>query len=438
MSPEPVPSSTAPSNTKPKPVEGTTTTTIEESLALAKRAFALKKYEQAVDHYATALELMTDKYGEESPEIAEVYFAYGKALLENAITQSSVLGKEQTEGAIPTESGSSSGAFLSFSGDAEESEDEGEDVPVDLFGNAAKAEEAEGHEDEEEGEEVEPEDDFNAAWEVLDLARAIFEKQQEESDEMKLRLAETYITLGDVSLETEKFEQAITDYSTGLDLKLSLLPQSSRQIAEAHYKLSIVLDLSSGRLSEAIEHAEKALDSVEARLAELRNGLSGQMAVAAVAVAEPESEPEPSASSNSKGKGKATGPRLLGDDAIQSLSKSQMESEVKELEGLKEDLGLKVEELKTVPNEPGESAPALVAKALDAELNVASSSVTATVTSMQVQVNDLTAIVKKKKKAPEVPVDGEVIPSGTGKRKAGEEAPSSPSEKKARLGEAQS
>ena len=33
-------------------------TTIEETLALAKRAFALKKYEEAVDRYATALELM--------------------------------------------------------------------------------------------------------------------------------------------------------------------------------------------------------------------------------------------------------------------------------------------------------------------------------------------------------------------------------------------
>ena len=38
------------------PVAGTTT--VDEALDHAKRAFALKKYEQAVDHYATALELM--------------------------------------------------------------------------------------------------------------------------------------------------------------------------------------------------------------------------------------------------------------------------------------------------------------------------------------------------------------------------------------------
>ena len=56
--------------------------------------------------------------------------------------------------------------------------------------------------EEEEDDEAEPEDDYNAAWEVLDLARAIYEKQQDESDEVKLKLADVFITLGDVSLET--------------------------------------------------------------------------------------------------------------------------------------------------------------------------------------------------------------------------------------------
>lgn len=62
--------------------------------------------------------------------------------------------------------------------------------------------EADGEEEEDDEEDAEPEDDFNAAWEVLDLARAIFDKQKDEDDEVKLKLAETYITLGDVSLET--------------------------------------------------------------------------------------------------------------------------------------------------------------------------------------------------------------------------------------------
>lgn len=37
---------------------GSQEVSIETAVEQAKRAFALKKYEQAVDHYATALELM--------------------------------------------------------------------------------------------------------------------------------------------------------------------------------------------------------------------------------------------------------------------------------------------------------------------------------------------------------------------------------------------
>lgn len=40
----------------------------------------------------------TVKYGEDGPEMADVYLAYGKALLENAIQQAGVLGKEQKPG----------------------------------------------------------------------------------------------------------------------------------------------------------------------------------------------------------------------------------------------------------------------------------------------------------------------------------------------------
>lgn len=115
-------------------------------------------------------------------------------------------------------------------------------------------------------------------------------------------------------------------------LKTELLPLSSRQIAEAHYKLSIVLDLTSGRLGDSITHAERALDSVEARLAELRDALSGQGLV----------KPDASENKDAKGKGKATGPSLLGDDAISLMSKGQMEAEVKDLQELREDLALKV------------------------------------------------------------------------------------------------
>jgi HAT1-interacting factor 1 len=128
----------------------------------------------------------------------------------------------------------------------------------------------------------------------------------------------------------EKFDQAITDYEAGLVLKGELLPISSRQIAEAHYKLSMVLDLTSGRLADAIIHAERALESVQARLAELREGLNGEL------------KPLEEVKKDLKGKGKWTGARLVRDDLVQQMTKIQIENEIKELDDLKEDLALKV------------------------------------------------------------------------------------------------
>ena len=114
---------------------------------------------------------------------------------------------------------------MSFSGDAEEEED----PAVDLFAEASKPD-AEGGEEAGDGDgdgdgedEAEPEDDFNAAWEVLDLARAIYEKQMDGDDEMRLKAADTFIMLGDVSLETGASYLLQLHTSRTLKLSMSLL-----------------------------------------------------------------------------------------------------------------------------------------------------------------------------------------------------------------------
>ncbi|KAK7056262.1 hypothetical protein VNI00_002815 [Paramarasmius palmivorus] len=407
----------------------------------AKRAFALKKYDQAVEYYARALEVVTLELGEDAPQVADLYFSYGKALLENAIAQNSVLGKEQQkedgdedeDKACPitdtlkaaSASKSTSGPILSFSGDAEDAPEE-PDPAVDLFAQATAdvdAAEAAAAENDEEDDEAEPEDDFNAAWEVLEMARSIYSKQKDASQgdqELSLKLADTYIALGDVSLETdlldmlsnqrlppEKFDQAITDYESALTLKEEILPVFSRQIAEAHYKLCIVLDLTSGRLADAIAHAEKALQSIESRLGELERAKSS-----------PTEQRDPKA--DKKGKGKA--PAVLKDESIQNMTPAQVEGEIKELSELKDDLAVKVEELKTSPNDSvQESAPALAAKALDKELNASATSSS----SGPVVVNDLTKVVRKKKNP--------ATEAESNKRKAEDDGEGSGSEKKPKL-----
>lgn len=380
----------------------------------AKRAFALQKFEEAVELYANALEKITKDVAEDSPEIADLYFSYGKALLENAISQNSVIGKEESGEACgkeaPDLSKSDTGPFLSFSGDAEDEEYES----VDEFGQPVR-EDANGDADEGEDEDsAEPEDDFNAAWEVLDLARTIYSKQDGDSEEVKLKLADTYIMLGDVSLETEKFSLAIRDYEAALALKTQIFSISSRHIAEAHYKLSIVLDLTSGRLSDSIFHAEKALESLESRLAELRERLN-QLHQGEVKNGLEDKDKEPK------------GSRVVLDNVVQNMSKSLLEAEIAELTGLKDDVALKVEELKTSPNNiPSTTAPALAAQELDSELNAAPSA------SAPATVNDLTMLVVRKKKAPSETGGNNGL---TAKRKAEPDGESS-ADKKAKLEEA--
>ncbi|KAG9050415.1 hypothetical protein FS837_005488 [Tulasnella sp. UAMH 9824] len=430
--------------------------TIESEIELAKRAFALRKFEESVEHYATALELFTEKHGDGAPESADLLFLYGKALLENAISQAGVVGKEETEGALKgnkqDEAGPSSSKtgkkVISFSGDAED-----EDEAVDLLGNAQNADDGDDDQEDGDGEgeddEDEPEDDFNAAWEVLDLARALYAKA--DGQEAQLKLADTYMCLGDVSLETEKFDQAISDYSSGLTLKEKLLPFHSRQVAEAHYRLSLAMDLTPGKLSGAVGHAQKALKSVDERLAILKAKLADAPSDQDTAM-----EDGSGASATGKGKAKATG--MIGNianDTIEGLTKSQLEGQIKEFEELRGDLAAKVEDLKTAPEQPvGEngrvtSVTEAANKALDEALNPGYSLAGPSNT-----VNDLSGMVKKKKKAPgaensenpsandtgtSTPATLDISGKSTGKRKADDEEMASggntPVEKKVKLAE---
>ena len=155
---------------------------------------------------------------------------------------------EEKEGPIDATkiSGKESKPFFQFTGD-ENFEDEGED------GYDSQAGEAE--------EEEEEDDDFGNAYEVLDLARVLLLKMLEEAQasegkgkgkepslavkQLKERLADTYDLQAEISLEGERFPNAVADLKAALELKEELFPQESSLIAEAHYKLSLALEFSS-------------------------------------------------------------------------------------------------------------------------------------------------------------------------------------------------
>jgi len=166
--------------------------------------------------------------------MAPLLLAYGKALYELAFSQQGVMGKEEVdknaegesirnrlwrregntdlvaktkasitaEGEEEEEGDEPTGNNFSFAEPAFEGEGEGDDA-------AEEEQEEAGEGGEEEGGADEPEDDYNAAWEVLDVARTIYSKILDEAGlegqnmrEERLRLADTYLALGDVSCET--------------------------------------------------------------------------------------------------------------------------------------------------------------------------------------------------------------------------------------------
>ena len=99
--------------------------------------------------------------------------------------------------------------------------------------------------------------------------------------QLKERLADTRDLQAEISLEGERFPNAVEDLKAALELKKELFPQESSLLAEALYKLSLALEFSSvtrqndedgdtiGGAEESIDEAmrEEAAREMEAAIA---------------------------------------------------------------------------------------------------------------------------------------------------------------------------
>lgn len=169
------------------------------------------------------------------------------------------------------------------------------------------AEDADPNDDEHE-EEEEDQDDFSLAFEVLDLSRVLLLRkldalQQSALDssqkgkyissidqapsvrEVKERLADVYDLQAEISLEGERYSNAVSDLKSSLALKEELYPFESNFVAECHYKLSLALEFGSktqqrdadgnplgeahidaGMRAEAVQAMETAIESCRRRI----------------------------------------------------------------------------------------------------------------------------------------------------------------------------
>lgn len=306
------------------------------TLAAGKRHLLVADIPLAVSTLGEACELLSKVFGETATEMAEVYFYYGKSLLELARLESGVLGNA-LDGVPEEEDAESSQVEDPEKLTAEEKDDVEEKVEEAFEENFEKhdkiakihkgetddgdGETEESGEDDEEAAEGEKEDAENGdepkeagepmeaeaeketgesdveggekegedqsaqdaeeeedpsnlqlAWEMLELAKVVYQKTAEEAkadSEMCRKLCETYMVLGEVSLENENYPQACEDLSLCLKRRLDTLPADSRSIAETHYQLGIAQGFDM-KYEEAVVSLEAAISVLEARIAKLQ------------------------------------------------------------------------------------------------------------------------------------------------------------------------
>ncbi|KAI9266996.1 hypothetical protein BY458DRAFT_540356 [Sporodiniella umbellata] len=317
----------------------------ESLIKEGNEALATKKIGLSIEKFGEACQLLDQYHGELAPQNGEAYFLYGKALLEFAILQNTILGQdaqanvsaaEDQQKTIKEVEISSSNPLIQM-----------ESIPE--FKDDIGAEEASNEEDEDEDGAAMVDDDFEAAWDLLDTARVVLEKSGDEKSQ--LRLADVHLCLADVSLETEKFDASLIDFEKAIAIKEKYLENDNRELAEAYYKFALALEFSSEKTDGAVPNLQKAIDVLNKRLDLLKK--------------------------------------------IEGAEKTvEVEKEIKEIEDLVPDMKLKVEELSTKQATEKEAADML--KQL---LGIPKPEEGSSKQSLEsVSVNDLSNLVKRKKK----------------------------------------
>ncbi|KAJ6782672.1 hypothetical protein PWT90_00225 [Aphanocladium album] len=252
--------------------------TLADLSAKGSALYAHKNYDEAAEIFSRASNLQASLNGELAPENAEILFHYGRSLFRVGQSKSDVLGgqaageskKTKSNGNAAPKASSSKLATLDEAAketpaEVSDKKDGESKKPLFQFTGDENFVDSDDSDEEDAEEPEEEEDDLATAFEILDLARVCYVKQldqltqaadgekgKETSSELspaerhvKERLADTHDTLAEISLENERYPNAIEDGRVSLNYKLELYPADSEIIAEAHYKLSLALEFAS-------------------------------------------------------------------------------------------------------------------------------------------------------------------------------------------------
>lgn len=268
--------------------------------------------------------LYASEHNEENPDLL---FEYGKAIFAVAKRSASLVDTQKVEEKqMPLEN-----PKVKLAADASESEDDDDDdkdgveeskseSPDKEYQNQSQSDEDKGEGEDEKVDEDgaddedddEPEDDFVFAFQIIDSCRVLYAKQ-EQTREVKGKLAKTHELLGDIAIEDNNSSQAAEDYTAASALKRELFGADSGEYSETEFMLSIAYD-TIGESEKSLEHLKLAAEAAKAAKLDAAADLEQR-------VADLEQELRITAKigdKNSKAAQKATKESITGRSAIQN------------------------------------------------------------------------------------------------------------------------
>ncbi|KAF1963667.1 hypothetical protein CC80DRAFT_433459 [Byssothecium circinans] len=406
---------------------------LDELTKAASLQYSLKNFSAAADHYADAVEIQAALNGEMEPENAALLFYYGRALYKVAIAKSDVLGGKvaQEEKKKPKAKKEAKEEVAEGSGTAQKTEEKAGSIEskpyFQLTGDENWTDSEDDEEEAGEGAQEEEQDDFADAYEVFEIARVLYSKKLEALDAsddtkgkgkgkaelspdvraIKEKLADCHGFLVEISLENERFLDAVMDARSAVALQEELHPIEHENVTEAHYSLSLALEFASTAQAfddkdaegapkedapqtidwdlrnEAVKHTELAVEGLERRLQ-----------IEEVA---------------------------LSSDTLTIDQKKEKKAIVEDKKGLLEDLKTRITDLKSDPTkqEVDSLDPSVFKGLLGGLLGADAATQKAKLAAATSSANDISGLVKtkKKEKVPAlVPVES-VADAANGKRK---------------------
>ncbi|XVF15674.1 hypothetical protein REPUB_Repub09cG0175100 [Reevesia pubescens] len=305
----------------------------DELTEKGSKAFKENDFPEAADCFSRALEIRVAHHGELAIECLNAYYMYGRSLLYKAQDEAdplvSVPKKEGATNQDSNKEGSIKSGVTRESSVASVSSNSKQDVGGK---NEEESNDDSDSDDVGEADEDLDESDLDFAWKMLDIARAIAEKQQLGDTMEKVDILSA---LAEVALEREDIESSLGDYQKALSILQRLVEPDHRQIAELNFRICMCLEIGS-QPKEAIAYCQKAISVCKSRLERLENEVK-----------------------ISSGSASSSAASELGDGVQQSSSGTQTvksvkdkEAEIETLAGLAEDLEKKLEDLQQLTSNP--------------------------------------------------------------------------------------